>query len=176
MTQVCHLYDPFLSLKYLFYFFCLSAMGWGNSCTPVEDLVACKAYISVSENARNGTSQRKATFEAQIEQRYHDLITQHYDQGDGLLPLEPRSGCSLRQQFKDIKAACLKMEANMKRIMAAMTGNVMYSDCRRIFTATYNGQVSSATEMYFYRSPNPVEPARPFLFPEAWKILSSAKF
>lgn len=59
------------------------------------------------------------------------------------------------------------MEANKKRIKAAMTGNVMDSDRRRVATAMYKGQERSATEMYLYCSPNPVEPARPFPFPEA---------
>lgn len=75
----------------------------------------------------------------------------------------------------DIKGACLKLEVNMKMITAAMTGNVMDSDRRRFATAMYNGEVSSAADMYLNCSPDLVEPARPFPFPEAWKCFSSTR-
>lgn len=150
-------------------------MGRGKSWTSIEDVIARKAYIHVSENARTENHQIKEAFEAQIEEHYADLVLKYYDEGEGLLPLESRPGCSIRQSFKDIKAAFLKMKSNVRQVDAAMTGNTTDVDRRGVSTAIYKGEVNSTADMYIYCPPDLVEPNRSFQYPESWKFLSSTR-
>lgn len=64
-------------------------MGRGKSWTSIEDVLACKAYIHVFENARTGNYQKEEASEAQIEEHYADLERKYYEDGEGLLSLEP---------------------------------------------------------------------------------------
>ena len=64
----------------------------------------------------------------------------------------------------------------MKRIQVAMTGNGMDSYAKRFATAKYSCGVSSATEMYLYNFRDSVKPARPFPFPETWKVFPGREF
>ena len=112
-------------------------MGQREKWTPMATLIACKAYIESSMDAKRGNAQKCATFSKRVHSCYMRLIREFEQQGEHFDKIDKeRSATAPTQRFRKVKEMSLKFEGYAQRVLSLnLTGNTCDADILRIATA-----------------------------------------
>ena len=152
-----------------------TSMGAGKGWNSLENIMACKAFVSVSEDPIKGTSQKAKHFAESIESEFNICIANH--KGTEPATEQSRSGSSIFQRYKKIKKDCLEFEKCYQRVCDCdLTGSPTFSDKLNVTLALYNDLCNgSLRNMYSFIGEDAISPGKPFIFANCYEFLSNTQ-
>lgn len=139
-------------------------MGAGKGWSQHENLLACKAFVTASQNSKKGNGQKTHKFEKQIENEFISLVEDLKQSDNEFQPSCMRSGSSISQRFKAIRKACLIYHGTVEQINNSKpTGCPSDHDIRTAATALYNG-IATIKDVYRYFAKEDLKVGKPFLY------------
>jgi len=141
-------------------------MGSGKGWTAQETVAACKAYVSASEDPRNGNGRKKDVFANQVLDCYKRYMTK-VKHNDPQVTFSDRTADAVMQRYRKARCEGLKFEGIVASIKAKKpTGDPSEEDIERASLAVYNGDARIG-DMYTYISDRTVDPGPDFPFRDA---------
>lgn len=139
-------------------------MGAGKGWSTHENLLACKDFVSASQNSLKGNGQKTEKFEKHIEGEFNTLTENLKNEVNDFKESCKRSGSSISQRFKTIRKACLTFHCIVEQIKNSKpTGCPSDPEIRTAATAIYNG-LGTVNNVYHYISSEDAKVGKPFLY------------
>lgn len=131
--------------------------------------MACRAFLSASENARRGVNQKLAFFKGRIKK----LFDRIQFETTGSSTKYVGTGSALFERYKKIKKECIVFEGCKQRVkQARLTGNPTDEQILHASTALYNKRANIRV-MYKTLNGDPVYCGKTFVIISAYKYMRS---
>lgn len=138
-------------------------MGSGKGWKSEETVAACKAYVSASEDPRNGNGKKKDVFANQVLEFYKCYIAEVKTKNTQVA-YSDCIGEAVMQFYRKAHRECLKFGGIVESIIAKRpTVDPSEEDIGRVALAVYNGDARIG-DMYTYIADGNVDPRPDFQF------------
>lgn len=117
-------------------------MGRGKGWCADEELLACKAWLQASEDAKRGSSQKMAALQARAAKNFERMLQEQQNLGWKRETNIERSGESIIQRAKKVKKSCIVFQGYIEQLRAAnLTGAPTDRDILQAAQAAYNNRI-----------------------------------
>eukprot|EP00173_Palmaria_palmata_P000808 Plantae.Rhodophyta-Palmaria_palmata.ctg14079.p1 GENE.Plantae.Rhodophyta-Palmaria_palmata.ctg14079~~Plantae.Rhodophyta-Palmaria_palmata.ctg14079.p1 ORF type:complete len:321 (+),score=54.91 Plantae.Rhodophyta-Palmaria_palmata.ctg14079:28-963(+) len=144
-------------------------MGAGKGWSELESLLACKAFVRVSEDPVVGNGRKFSQLVKAVQSHYETLVRDRLEADDvgksigNTLCEVVRTGEAIIKRYKKIRKACLEFEGCIKQVWTLKpTGDPTNDDVERAATAVLNGEADPA-QMYSFNGGGELGNDFPFL-------------